>query len=967
MAVASASARRDYGTIEHPSAKCPLLVQDSAMAWIVQSGKVDLFLVPAHGGQPVGSHFHILRIEQPQAIFGVSPFSDEIALVATALPGTTVLRISQRDVRDLIAAGDEFYLSLLENWICNLGAALSTNMNAGSCVSIDTGETVVISDEPKVVIPKRLVAWVTHMRGESRFLARDGVAGIDGSVAFPVSRYGWLLASAGSEIRSIDPCSLTLVDPEWRGLQDFHTLAMSCFVENRRSSLELVQKRARLRDAAESRSLQNTILRLASPMSTFAEVSESDDTCQDPVFLACEMIGKRLGIRIKPAPDMLRGLPVADPVAAVARASGVRIRRVMLKGEWWKQDNGPLLAFRGDAKRAVAVLPASARTAELFDPLDQRTSPISREIAASVQPFAYTFYRPFPMEKLNLLDLLRFGLKGCESECATILLTGAAIGLLALLFPYITGVAFDRLIPGAENGQLAAICGLLLSMAVGTALLGYSRGCTVLRLEGKMSAAIQAAVWDRLLGLPVSFFRNYSSGDLAQRSMGIEQIRQMLTAYSLRAVLSGIFSAFSLMLLFYYSVPLALVAAGLLAIAYIATLVWTVAQVSEQRELCNLQGRISGKLLQFISGIAKFRVSGTENRAFAVWARLFSRQKQVAIRARQTSNHLTVFNSVFSVVSLGALFYFQGLVMSSSDRMKTGEFLAFLAAFTQCMVAALTLNSTVVSSAKIVPVYERSKPILEAIPEVTESKSDPGMLVGDVEISQVTFRYEPGLSPILRDVSIRIPHGQFVAVVGPSGGGKSTLFRLLLGFETPENGAIYYDGQDLNGLDVQSVRRQIGVVLQSSRPIGGTIFENIIGSAPLTVKDAWEAARMAGVEEDIRRMPMGLHTFLAVGGQGISGGQRQRLLIARAIVGRPHILLFDEATSALDNRAQETVSRSLESLQSTRIVIAHRLSTILHADRIFVLNKGAIVQSGCYQELMEQEGLFREFAKRQLA
>lgn len=969
MSVATPLTSRECGTIEQSSAKCPLFVQDPATAWVVQSGKVDLFLVPAQGGQPVGSRFHILRIEQGQAIFGVAPFSDEIALVATTLPGTTVLRISQREVRGRIAAGDESYLSLLENWICDVGAALSTTNDAGPCVSIETGETVVISDEPKVVIPKRLVAWVTHIRGESRFLARGGEAGINGSVAFPVSRYGWVLADPGSEIRSIHPCSLPLVDPEWRGLQDFHTLAMSCFVENRRSSLELVRKRARSRDAAESRSLQNTILRLASPMSTYAEVSESDDTCQDSVFLACERIGKRLGIRIKPAPEMLRGLPLADPVTAVARASGVRVRRVMLKGEWWKQDNGPLLAFRGEAKRAVAVLSTSSRTVELFDPLEQRASPINREVAASVQPFAYTFYRHFPLEKLNLFDLLRFGLKGCESECATILLTGAAMGLLAVVFPYVTGVAFDRLIPGAENRQLAAICGVLLSLAVGTALLGYSRGCAVLRLEGKMSAAVQAAVWDRLLALPVSFFRNYSSGDLAQRSMGIEQIRQMLTAYSLRALLSGIFSAFSLMLLFYYSVPLALVAAGLLAISYMATLVWTMAQVGEQRELCNLQGRISGKLLQFISGIAKFRVSGTENRAFAVWARLFSRQKQVAMRIRRTSNQLTVFNSVFSVVSLGTLFYFHGLVMSSSspDRLKTGEFLAFLAAFTQCMVAALTLNSTVVTSAKIVPVYERSKPILEAIPEVTESKAAPGMLVGDVEISQITFRYAQGLAPTLRDVSIRIPHGEFVAVVGPSGSGKSTLFRLLLGFEIPENGAIYYDGQDLNGLDVQAVRRQIGVVLQSSRPIGGTIFENIIGSAPLTVKDAWEAARMAGLEEDIRRMPMGLHTFLAAGGQGISGGQRQRLLIARAIVGRPRILLFDEATSALDNRTQETVSRSLESLQSTRIVIAHRLSTILHANRIFVLDKGAIVQSGCYQELMEQEGLFREFAKRQLA
>jgi len=274
---------------------------------------------------------------------------------------------------------------------------------------------------------------------------------------------------------------------------------------------------------------------------------------------------------------------------------------------------------------------------------------------------------------------------------------------------------------------------------------------------------------------------------------------------------------------------------------------------------------------------------------------------------------------------------------------------------------------SIVGAVGVLPLYQRCKPIIETLPETDQAMADPGRLTGEFEVSHLSFRYTPDGPLILNDVSLRVLPGQFVAVVGSSGSGKSTLFRLLLGFEKYESGGIFYDGQDLTGLDVRELRRQMGVVLQNGQLLGGDIFTNIVGSSRLTINDAWEAVRMAGLEEDIKDMPMGMHTVISHGGGGLSGGQRQRLLIARALAAEPRILFFDEATSALDNRTQAVVNRSLEGLRITRVAIAHRLSTIVNADSIYVLDQGRIVQQGTYEELMAQPGLFVELARRQLA
>lgn len=968
MTTSSSVKFEEQGILQYPAPNSLFSVEDPDSVWLIESGKLDIFLLGVKDRELAGARHHVFRLEEGRALFGVGQHFEDMRLVASAVPGTSLLYLSQARFRETARQVGEG-LALLEQWVADLASAVTTDESPlGRIMHLEPNQTVTVPEPTRVVFPEQGLVWVIHRKGGSLFMRNFKVASVSGPVFFPVTKYGWLQSSPNSEIYSVDSGAFCLADPEWQGLKRFHATAMACLALKRQNEAEKEKDLMQARKTADAALFQSSLIRLTAPMQKVRTFLEGQESCRHPVFLACQVIGKHLGLKIKPHPDMVRGLRVADPLAAVAKTSGIRVRKVALKGKWWKQDIGPLLAFEEEGKKPLALLPRSARSYELCDPAENTAVPVTNESAAGLAPFAYMLYRPFPAKKLDGFDLLRFGLRGCKNELFTVVLMGIAAGLMGLVTPVVTGIIFDRLIPGAERGQLMQMSAFLLISAVATALFTLVRSFAVLRLEGKLDASIQAAVWDRLLSLPVSFFRNYSSGDLAQRSLGITTIRQVLTGTTLAAVLGGIFSISSFFLLFYYSWMLALLASALVGLAVLLTLICGVIQVRLQRQISKLSGNISSMLLQFVTGIAKFRISGTEGRVFAVWAREFAQKKEIAVRAQGISNILAVFTSAFPIISIGAIFYYHESLMSQAQasRLSTGDFIAFLTAFMQFLLVTLILSSAIVNALNIVPIYERAQPIFHALPETTEAKSSPGRLTGAIEISRVTFGYKPDAPPVLRDLSLTIQPGQFVAFVGASGSGKSTLFRLLLGFETPQSGAIYFDGQDLAGLDAEEVRRQIGVVLQSSRPISGSIYENIVGSSQLTVEDAWEAAGLAGIDEDIKAMPMGLHTYVSDGGGGISGGQRQRLMIARAIVARPRILMFDEATSALDNRTQGIVSRSLKSLQATRVVIAHRLTTIMKADCIFVLNKGQIVQAGTYDQLIEQEGLFRDSARRQM-
>ena len=374
------------------------------------------------------------------------------------------------------------------------------------------------------------------------------------------------------------------------------------------------------------------------------------------------------------------------------------------------------------------------------------------------------------------------------------------------------------------------------------------------------------------------------------------------------------------------------------------------------RPLQRLQGRIFGLTIQLINGISKLRVSGTERFAFAYWGKKYSEQQKLNYSVQRLQDYVGALNQTIPTLATASVFVAAGSLLVHPNAqgvaaLSPGFFLAFSAAFGVFIGSLIYLSNTVVDSLSAISLWERSEPILTAEPEMDAAKSDPGPLRGKVAMTRVTFRYHNSGPLTLEDVSFQANPGEFVAIVGPSGSGKSTLVRLLLGFEKPTSGTIYFDGQDLNGLDVLAVRRQLGVVLQNSNLLSGSIFENIAAGTAITLDQAWEATRQAGIAEDINAFPMGMHTFISEGASNISMGQRQRLLIARALVFRPHMLLFDEATSALDNHAQAIVSQSLERLKVTRIVIAHRLSTIRNADRIYVIEHGRVAEQGTFSEL----------------
>jgi NHLM bacteriocin system ABC transporter ATP-binding protein len=961
-----------------PQPNHPFSIEAADSVWIVQSGKLDLFLLNKVDGEPAGARHHFLRVEHGRAVFGIdSTRRPSTGVIATATPGTQLLCLSvsalRRATYPLIAEGPAEALSLLEDWILNLAAAAATGTEIPKFFAdIESGAILDVTEEPRPVGPVKGILWVEHLQGTSRFLHSSDIDPIGGQSYFPVSRRGWLQPGRGAQLVAMDSRDWQRFDPEWRSLQTFHDVILQRLILNLKLSEEKSQKRLQAQGASDAAVFRNALRSLGSPLEDEdAQLPVGEVGIADPTLLACEAVGKYLGVPIVAGSVSSRGSAIAikDVVAGIARASDLRHRVVVLKGKWWINASGPLLAFRDRDTRPVALLPAADGVQQLYDPVEQRTTKVDGEIALALNGFAYTFYRPLPSRKLSIWDLLSFGIRDARRELLTIVFMGVCGGLLAMLFPIATGIIFDSIIPGAQRGQLLQICAFLVIATIAASMFTLVRNFAMLRLEGKMGAALQAAVWDRLLRLPVPFFRRYTSGDLADRSSGIGYILRTLTGSAISSILSGVFSIFSFLLLFYYSWQLALIATSLVFVIFVRSAVSAYFEIRFQRQIYRVRGRISGMLLEFIGNIARLRVSGAEPRAFAAWAREFSAQKKLSVRAQKVSNGLAIFNSAFPVVSMAILFSYAAQLMGQPllHALTTGTFLAFLAAFVQFQSAALGLSSAVESALGVVPLYERATPIFEALPEVSNTNRQPGDLSGAIEMNHVSFRYHPDSPLVLRDISFAVKPGQFVAIVGPSGSGKSSLLRLLLGFERPEAGVIYYDGQDLADLDIQAARRQIGVVLQSARLGSGTIFDNIVGSGPFTLDDAWEAARSAGLEQDIREMPMGMHTVVSEGGGNISGGQRQRLLIARAMVKKPRIFLFDEATSALDNRTQATVSHSLDAFSATRVVIAHRLSTIVHADLVLVVEKGIVVQSGSYEELSEREGLFRELAKRQLA
>ncbi|MBK6013862.1 NHLP bacteriocin export ABC transporter permease/ATPase subunit [Streptomyces sp. MBT53] len=684
----------------------------------------------------------------------------------------------------------------------------------------------------------------------------------------------------------------------------------------------------------------------------------------DASYAACRLVAEAVGITLAEPAQSGSESDRLDPVERIALASRVRVRAVRLDGRWWRDNVGPLVGHRALSGAPVALLWRRGGYVAVH-PATGRETPIEKANAEEFEPRAVMFYRPLPERRLSPLRLLRFSMQGTGNDLSNLLISGLVTVAIGALVPIATGKVLGEFVPKAQTDLIVQVCLAVMVTSVVAAAFMLLENLTMLRLEGRIEATLQPAVWDRLLRLPTKFFTERSTGELASAAMGISSIRRLLAGIGPVVAQSLTVGAMNLGLLFWYSPSMALAAIGMLVVIAAVFLGLGLWQVRWQRKLVVLSNKLNNKAFQTLRGLPKLRVAAAENYAYAAWAAEFARSRELQQKVGRIKNLTTVLGAVYLPVC--TLLMFMLLAGPARGSMSAAAFLTFNTSVTMVLTSVTQLTGAFVSVVSALPLFEEIRPVLDAAPEVRTASTRPGRLSGAIEARRLSFHYADDGPLVLDDVSFQVRAGEFVAIVGPSGCGKSTLLRLLIGFDKPVSGSVLYDGQDLGALDQSAVRRQCGVVLQHAQPFTGSILDVICGTEPFTPEEAMAAAEMAGLAEDIKRMPMGLHTIVA-GSGAVSGGQRQRLMIAQALIRRPRILFFDEATSALDNETQRTVIESTKALNATRIVIAHRLSTVLDADRVVVMEDGKVAQQGPPAQLLaDTGGRLHELVRRQMA
>ena len=941
-------------------------------AWFVERGGVDVFLVEYRDGVVVSSFKHLLRAGSGRLVFGAGgadgPEADggeTLAVVARPLPGTALRRVRTSALVDRGAGND--VADEVDAWISAVSAAVARDVELcphpekllGPGDEVEAGAGCVLAAEKGLV-------WATAAGVEIETIEFIGASQAlpPGAAAIPLTLESWIRLDAPARLAGRSSRDLLVAERLLLALTGFHRLALDAERFNRRlalvdeANLQVSRASRRREDAARAQRELLGVLARALPATDPGEA----------LHAALASIGRHEGIDFR-FPDARDAPPqtVVSALQDVLQESGVRCRQVRLADDerWWRGESGALLAFRRADAQPVALLPRGWGRYRLVDPQSGRSSRMTSEHARTLAQEAFCFYRPLPAGRPGrAADLLRLAGRHLLPDGLRLLSAGAAAGL-ALLTPAVAaGLIADVVVPAAAGDVLVQVTAALVVLALAAALLQMRSGAALMRIEGRVAARIGAATWDRLLGLSRKFFERFTPGDLIVRVAVFQVLREQIAGTVAGALQAVVFLLPAFVLMFLYDVRLGLWSFGLGLLSLAAVALLGLGQIGPHRQFNRMNRQVSSDLFQFINGIGKLRALGAEDSAFARWAHGYGEQQRARLRIGRLSDHVVALGA--AVPAIGGAVLFAAALLGGPASVTVGDFVVVYAAAMIFYSAVVGLGQSSEALAGIVPAAEQAGPLLEESPQMLAAGGARIELRGEVRFEHVSFSYAKGDRPVLDDVSWHARPGEFVAVVGETGSGKSTLLRLVLGLEEPAVGAVYLDGRDLAHLDRRAVRRQCGVVVQDGVLQHGNVLENIIGvSNELTIDDAWQAARLADVDREIRAMPMGMYTPLG-GGGAVSGGQAQRIRIAAALVGSPRILLFDEATSWLDARSQAKVMESIHGLAVTRIVIAHRLSTIRHANQIYVLSAGRIVQQGSFDELFEQEGLFREMMQRQL-
>ena len=953
----------------------PVRLDGPDSVWFIDRGTVDLFLAERKDGVEQAAPQHLLRRESGTLLPGVAPDEQDdaergttLGLVAKGLPGTLLKFLPASLLSEVHPAE---LAEQADTWLTDITDTLSRFVSRPPRPTALAEPGLVQTLGPCTLSVRRGVIWVSGpSRGASLFMDMVDQAELTGTsgpleAAIPLTRSSWLTLFDGATVAGRSTETLAEEGALLPALASFHATAFALERLNRR--LAVVDDANLERERTTSHRTAETVAR-ERLFNIYDQPLDRDGGVEDTALAdALQIIGRHQGIHFRiPA----RSGPSDSPIRLVdiLDASGVRARRVRFRdeGEWWRGDSNALLAFRAADGRPVALLPGVFGHYREIDPVAKRRVRMTAERAGALRQEAWMFYRPLPPGNVKPADLLRIALHGSAGDVARLVMAGLPEGLIKLLPALALGFVANHIVAGGSAGALHAVAATLAGFGLLGALLHLLQSKAVMRLEGRSASRVEAAFWDRLMRLPPSILHRHPAGDLAMSGMTFQSIRDGLQGVVADSVLSMIFLLPVFGVIFFYDATVGVISLvfSLASLVVTAGLGWR--QISPHGRMIGAARRVAGRLFQIVGGIAKLRVENAEGSAFAIWARDYREQKRAELELGTLEGHARAFGAALPFLAAGVLLFAVATV--GGRNVPVSDFLVVYTVFIAFQSAIARLGESFGTLAAMLPAFDQMRPILAAVPE-TEVEGEPvERLGGEILFDRISFRYDHDGPLILDDVTIHAHPGEFVAIAGESGAGKSTLFRLALGIDRPSAGAVYYDGRDLKHLNLKQVRRKIGAVPQSVRLHPQDLWDNIVAHhEETTSEEVWKAARTAGIEREIKSMPMGMMTMVGAGGSVLSGGESQRVTIARSQIGNPRIMLLDEATNWLDNESQAEVMRNLALLTSTRIVIAHRLSTLEQADRIYVMKAGRVVQSGSFNELMEVDGVFKELVRRQVA
>ena len=953
----------------------PLNLDDEQSVWFIDKGAVDLFLVEFRDGVEQAAPQHLLRREAGSLLPGVAPDEQDgnekdttLSLIAKGLPGTLLKRLPAARLSGVYPSE---LAEQTDTWLSDITDTLSRFVSRLPRPTALAEPGLTQNLEPCTLSARRGVVWVSEpSRGASLFMdmvdqAELAEASGPHEAVLPLTRTSWLTLFGEATVSGHSTETLAQQGKLLPALAAFHAVAFNLERLNRRLAVvddaNLERERTTSRRTAERAARARLFNIYDLPVDRDAQVE--DTALAD----ALQSIGRYQGIEFR---IPVRSGPSDSPVGLVdiLDVSGVRARRLRLdaKHNWWRGDSGAMLAFRAEDGQPVALLPGTLGGYREVNPVTRRSVRVTASRAGALAPEAWMFYRPLPEGNVEPADLMNMAFRGSGGDLVRLVLAGLPGGLIKLLPALALGFVASHVAAGGSAGALYALAVALAGFGLLGALLHLLQSTAMMRLEGRSASRVEAAFWDRLMRLPPSVLNRHSAGDLAMSGMTFQNLRDGLQGVVADSLLSVIFLLPVFGVIFFYDATLGLIALAFSLASLLVALALGLRQISPHGRMISAARRVAGRLFQIVDGIAKLRVENAEGSAFAIWARDYREQKRAELELDSLEGHSRAFAAALPFLAGGVLLF---AVVAVGDRnVPVGDFLVVYIVFIAFQSAIARLGESFGTVAAMLPAFDQMRPLLAANPE-SEVEGEPvDRLGGEILFDRISFRYDPDGPLVLDDVTIHVRPGEFVAIAGESGAGKSTLFRLALGIDRPSAGAVYYDGRDLRHLNLKQVRRRIGAVPQSVRLHPQDLWDNIVAHHEgTTTEEVWETARTAVIEREIKAMPMGMMTMVGASGGVLSGGESQRVTIARSLIGNPRIMLLDEATNWLDNESQAEVMRNLAKLSSTRVVIAHRLSTLEQADRIYVLQAGRVVQSGSFEELMEAEGIFRELVSRQIA